>query len=790
MGVKAYAISVVIFLALCSVPHIQAENVATTSETLTPLLSENSELYNQDDVRDGAIGVQNQAQFEAKSCLSSSCTSETFAGIHLDLEFEPSVSVVNLSVEYESWAVNNPPPQISDPIISLNYKMSMNVTHKFGSTEVVIEEGDTTGYGNLNTVFIGSFAPLGNSTMSVTLLLYHTDTDPSTDEMVSRVHELYVTSGPIDSDLDGVPDELDQCPNTGAEHLQNVVSSGCFLDSDQDGYNDADDAFPGDATQWADQDSDGYGENASGTAPDACPTESGTSSEDRLGCLDSDSDGYSDAGDAFPSDATQWADQDSDGYGDNASGTAPDACPTESGTSTEDRLGCLDADSDGYSDAGDAFPNDVTQWVEQDSEGDSQNATDTETADTNGANTTETQDTDVTNGTENQDSVGIGSENNNAQQNNAPADEGETWLDFFEISGNLLALLLLFSTGILVFLVRSILSTSFRVKNIGAGHSNYGKTTIVRDAVPETQEFDKANITPLESPRVSVPLPTVNVALPETSPGQGGSRVEEATPETSNEESPQSTPLNQGDLPNNNESDRRSIVQINKSINIDKSTNYSIQGSLNQAENMVNNHGTQNMDNRVFHYSSKGGESSDDEVNLWFFEHISKIGPEVLSEFPSISDDEFLNRIIKEYPAKKKMIEIKISYATNYPKEWGEKSVKHGEERAKEILDNFEDALAKISGTMTKANGAWESPTLGIQRESSRVNTSSRLPMDLQELVPVIRTAIWKYCDGLWQNSVFLQIGTIQDCINPLPEEKQDKINAFINDENFYRDLK
>ena len=300
---------VALFLTLSLAPYAHAENVATASETLTPFRSDNSDIYNQNDLRDGFSGVNNQAQFEAKSCLSSSCTSETFAGIHLDLEFEASVSVVNLSVEYESWAVNNPPPQISDPIVSLNYTMSMNVTHKFGFTEVVIEEGETTGTGNLQSVFVGSFAPLENSTMSVTLLLYHTDTDSSKDQMVSRVHEIYVTNGPLDSDLDGVPDEADQCPNTGAAHIQNVVSSGCLLDSDQDGYSDAGDAFPSDATQWADQDSDGYGDNASGTTADACPTESGTSTEDRLGCSDSDSDGYSDANDAFPNDSTQWNDQ-------------------------------------------------------------------------------------------------------------------------------------------------------------------------------------------------------------------------------------------------------------------------------------------------------------------------------------------------------------------------------------------------------------------------------------------------------------------------------------------------
>ena len=281
MGSKYYSISAVIFLVICSIPHIQAENINTTSESISTILSTHSDVYNQDDVRDGFSGVNNQAQLEAKSCLSSSCTAEAFAGIQLDFEFEPSVSIVNLSVEYESWAVNDPPPQISEPIVSSNYKMSMNITHKFGVTEIIIEEGETTGAGNLNSVFVGSFAPLGNSTLSITLLLYHTDTDPSKDKMVSRVHEIYVTNGPLDYDLDGVPDE--------------------------------DDAFPSDSTQWADQDSDGYGDNASGTTPDACIAESGTSTEDRWGCLDADSDGYSDAGDAFPNDVTQWVEQDSEG---------------------------------------------------------------------------------------------------------------------------------------------------------------------------------------------------------------------------------------------------------------------------------------------------------------------------------------------------------------------------------------------------------------------------------------------------------------------------------------------
>ena len=67
---------------------------------------------------------------------------------------------------------------------------------------------------------------------------------------------------------------------------------------------------------------------------DDCPSVFGLSSQDRMGCPDTDSDGYSDAdnswtiaqgADAYPNDATQWKDSDDDGYGDNIGGTTPDA---------------------------------------------------------------------------------------------------------------------------------------------------------------------------------------------------------------------------------------------------------------------------------------------------------------------------------------------------------------------------------------------------------------------------------------------------------------------------------
>jgi hypothetical protein len=241
-----------------------------------------------------------------------------------------------------------------------------------------------------------------------------------------------------DADFDGVQDNLDDCSSVFGSSTQD--RTGC-PDSDADGYSNPDsswtvnngaDAFPADITQWADTDFDGYGDNPSGTTPDACTTVagnstldrygcvdgdgdgysdeelswttsqgadacgtvSGTSSADRNGCPDSDSDTYSDAdlgwtiaagADAYPSDLTQWVDTDGDGYGDNPPpATEGDSCSTISGTSTVDRFGCPDSDADGYSDedlswtianGADAFPVEPTQWSDGDSDGYGDNST-------------------------------------------------------------------------------------------------------------------------------------------------------------------------------------------------------------------------------------------------------------------------------------------------------------------------------------------------------------------------------------------------------------------------------
>ena len=184
-----------------------------------------------------------------------------------------------------------------------------------------------------------------------------------------------------DTDGDWVGDEQmsdrpDGCPTIFGDSIYDRL--GC-LDTDSDGYSDPDanwpattdcygaDAFPNDATQWCDEDNDGFGSNPEGNNPDDCQNQAGPSNQDQFGCPDRDGDGWSNSGDPFPDDSTQWADADGDNYGDNQSGNNPDAFPNDASQ-------WRDQDGDGYGDNpggtnGDRFPGDPLQWSDFDNDG-------------------------------------------------------------------------------------------------------------------------------------------------------------------------------------------------------------------------------------------------------------------------------------------------------------------------------------------------------------------------------------------------------------------------------------
>jgi outer membrane protein OmpA-like peptidoglycan-associated protein len=136
-----------------------------------------------------------------------------------------------------------------------------------------------------------------------------------------------------DTDGDGVPDKLDQCPET--PHGAKVDEKGCPLDTDKDGVFDGLDACPGTPIGCkvdgkgcpSDADGDGVCDGV-----DKCPNTPTGAKVDALGCpIDSDEDGVFDGID-------QCAD-------------TPKGCAVDS-------LGCPhDTDGDGVCDGADKCPN-------------------------------------------------------------------------------------------------------------------------------------------------------------------------------------------------------------------------------------------------------------------------------------------------------------------------------------------------------------------------------------------------------------------------------------------------
>ncbi len=265
-------------------------------------------------------------------------------------------------------------------------------------------------------------------------------------------------------------------------------------DDDGDGYEDHDDAFPEDPSEWADSDGDGAGDNA-----DAFPADPGEQADfdgdgvgdnsdpddDNDGAPDSqdahpldtdddgvrnpadpddDNDGTPDGDDAFPLDAGETADFDGDGVGDNADADddndgvadADDALPFDSADS-------VDTDGDGVGDSIDAFPSIASETRDTDGDGVGDNAdTDddgdgvpdsadafpldsTETLDTDGDGVGDNGDPFPRDSSEQRDSDGDGAGDNadtdddgDGFTDNAdlfPLDSRRQWLSLYRLEG-------------------------------------------------------------------------------------------------------------------------------------------------------------------------------------------------------------------------------------------------------------------------------------------------------------------------------------------------------------------
>ena len=264
-----------------------------------------------------------------------------------------------------------------------------NLNDFYPTDPTQVSDTDFDGYGDNLTGTRGDNCPneFGESNRNNTYGCSDVDYDGWAD---SQDHFPNQSSQWVDSDMDGYGDEFngyqgDTCPqlyglstkdthgcpdndldgwSNGGDGLPDEITQ--WQDGDGDGYGNNQsqganliDRFPNDATQWNDTDGDGHGDNRFGSEGDKFPNDSSR-------WEDTDNDGYSDEDDLFPTDITQWNDTDSDGYGNQITGNGGDACPETFGNSTIDRKGCIDSDGDGWSDAGDDFPNDPDEHLDTD----------------------------------------------------------------------------------------------------------------------------------------------------------------------------------------------------------------------------------------------------------------------------------------------------------------------------------------------------------------------------------------------------------------------------------------
>ncbi len=167
------------------------------------------------------------------------------------------------------------------------------------------------------------------------------------DDLCPDVKGPKETQGCPDKDKDGIPDVKDACPDVKGP----IETKGC-PDRDGDGIADKDDACPDvkgpkETKGCPDRDEDGIIDKE-----DNCPDEKGT--KQFLGCPDRDGDGIMDKEDKCPDEKGTkellgCPDRDGDGIIDNE-----DKCPDDKGT--VEFQGCPDTDADGTPDSTDKCP--------------------------------------------------------------------------------------------------------------------------------------------------------------------------------------------------------------------------------------------------------------------------------------------------------------------------------------------------------------------------------------------------------------------------------------------------
>lgn len=202
----------------------------------------------------------------------------------------------------------------ADTIVGGTYLVSGNLVQGEGSSYLEIYPDDAEDYQNITGRFSVIVKPDGDP---IQIYLRHNGI-PSPSVLLEdlNIQLISLVILPSDSDGDGVNDEDDAFPNDPNEHVdtdRDGIGNNADTDDDNDGYTDAD-------------------EVAAGTDPldeNSVPSDNDGDFISDVTDTDDDNDGVADAVDVFPTDPSEAVDTDGDNIGDNAD---------------------TDDDNDGYSD--------------------------------------------------------------------------------------------------------------------------------------------------------------------------------------------------------------------------------------------------------------------------------------------------------------------------------------------------------------------------------------------------------------------------------------------------------
>ena len=283
------------------------------SDALSGLVASGEGACPQDNILDG------EGESQTVSALAADIAGNQ-SSISASINIDKTVPVVVFTFPLDGAQLDNPLPivslDLSDNLAFDSTGFSLNVTDELG-------EAPTT---------CSLVANVATCSLSRELIGQATLKAKGLDLAGNETETKITVETNADSDRDGVPNSYDQCPNTLPGYV--VSSDGCDptqRDTDKDGVIDINDAFPEDATETADLDGDGTGDNSD---------------------TDVDGDGVENSDDVFPRDAAESKDLDKDGIGDNAD---------------------TDRDGDGVPNVSDAFPEDKTETSDLDGDGQGDN---------------------------------------------------------------------------------------------------------------------------------------------------------------------------------------------------------------------------------------------------------------------------------------------------------------------------------------------------------------------------------------------------------------------------------